>query len=60
MRLFKRKSQGKEDDSDITTSTKTDAVKCKECSMRFENKDRLKIHSKKAHSGKGEKKKHGH
>ncbi len=32
-------------------------IKCKECKMIFDNKDRLLIHNKKAHSGRGERKK---
>ena len=32
-------------------------VKCKGCEMKFDNKDRLLIHNKKAHSGRGERKK---
>ena len=32
-------------------------IKCKECEMKFGDKDRLTIHSKKAHSGRGERKK---
>jgi uncharacterized C2H2 Zn-finger protein len=36
---------------------KTNTVKCKECGMTFQEKGRLDIHRKKAHSGKGERKK---
>jgi hypothetical protein len=38
------------------------AVKCKYCEMDFENKERLKTHSRIAHSGRGERKKndYGH
>ncbi|HEY7078067.1 MAG TPA: hypothetical protein VH500_00085 [Nitrososphaeraceae archaeon] len=50
MRLFNRKQ-------DQETEIKDKPVKCKNCGMQFENKDRWKIHSKKAHSGKGERKK---
>ena len=32
-------------------------IKCKECEMKFDHKDRLLIHNKKAHSGRGERKK---
>ena len=37
-------------------------VKCKYCEMGFENKERLKTHSRIAHSGRGERKKndYGH
>jgi len=31
--------------------------KCKVCNMEFDNKDRMNIHKKIAHAGKGEKKK---
>jgi hypothetical protein len=34
-----------------------EGVKCKHCEMDFENKERLKIHSRIAHTGRGEKKK---
>jgi hypothetical protein len=50
MRLFNRKQ-------DQETELKDKRVKCKDCGMQFENKDRLKIHTKKAHSGRGERKK---
>ena len=38
------------------------SVKCKYCKMVFENEERLKVHSRIAHSGRGERKKndHGH
>ena len=52
MRLFGRK-KGKLKDEGNNNRT----FKCKHCEMKFEDKDRLKIHNKKAHSGKGEKKK---
>jgi uncharacterized C2H2 Zn-finger protein len=32
-------------------------IKCKGCEMKFDDKDRLTIHNKKAHSGRGERKK---
>lgn len=32
-------------------------IKCKQCEMEFDGKDRLIVHSKKAHSGRGERKK---
>jgi hypothetical protein len=34
-----------------------EGVKCKHCEMGFENKERLKIHSRIAHTGRGERKK---
>lgn len=34
-----------------------EGVKCKHCEMDFENKERLKIHSRIAHTGRGERKK---
>ena len=52
MRLFGRK-KGKLKDEGNNNRT----FKCKHCEMKFEDKGRLKIHNKKAHSGKGEKKK---
>jgi uncharacterized Zn-finger protein len=33
------------------------SIKCKQCEMKFDDKDRLTIHNKKAHSGRGERKK---
>jgi uncharacterized C2H2 Zn-finger protein len=51
--LFKRiRSGNNKPDSD-----KENTVKCKECGMTFQGKDRLDIHRRKAHSGKGERKK---
>jgi len=50
MRLFNRKQEPE-------TELKGKPVKCKECGMQFESKERFKIHSKKAHSGRGERKK---
>jgi hypothetical protein len=32
-------------------------AKCKHCSMEFDDKERLSVHDKKAHSGRGERKK---
>jgi hypothetical protein len=51
----KEKKHNKHDD-------KIAAVKCKYCEMGFENKERLKTHSRIAHSGRGERKKndYGH
>ena len=34
-----------------------EGVKCKHCEMDFENKETLKIHSRIAHTGRGERKK---
>jgi hypothetical protein len=34
-----------------------EGVTCKHCEMGFENKERLKIHSRIAHTGRGERKK---
>jgi hypothetical protein len=56
MRLFKRKQNEKENE-DNDNNTSGSMVKCKHCNMRFENKERMKIHNKKAHSGRGERKK---
>ncbi len=55
MRLFKRRE--KEKDNDNNNNNTSTLVKCKHCDMEFEDKGRLKIHDKKAHSGKGERKK---
>jgi hypothetical protein len=52
MQLFKRK--GKEEKADDNNGR---IVRCKECGMHFESKDRLKTHDKKAPSGRGERKK---
>lgn len=54
MRLFKREREEKQDQQ---TEVKGKPVKCKECGMQFENKERFRVHSKKAHSGRGERKK---
>jgi hypothetical protein len=32
-------------------------AKCKHCAMEFDDKERLSVHDKKAHSGRGESKK---
>ena len=53
--LLKRKEQ-KEKGQGKTTTTAAN-IKCKECGMQFQSKDNLQIHKKKAHSGRGEKKK---
>jgi uncharacterized C2H2 Zn-finger protein len=52
--VFKRKGQKEEQDK---TTTATGNIKCKECGMQFQSKNNLEVHKKKAHSGKGEKKK---
>jgi hypothetical protein len=58
MRLFKRKEKEKEKEKNNDNGNNTSTlVKCKHCDMEFEDKGRLKIHDKKAHSGKGERKK---
>jgi hypothetical protein len=48
--FFKRnkKERGTDDNRSVT---------CKHCKMQFEDKERLKVHSRKAHSGRGERKK---
>jgi len=51
--LFNRKRQKEEKDK-ITPAAN---IKCKQCGMQFQSKDNLEVHKKKAHSGKGEKKK---
>lgn len=57
--FFKRNKMEKEG---IKHDNKGKSVKCKYCKMGFENKERLKVHSRIAHSGRGERKKndHGH
>jgi uncharacterized C2H2 Zn-finger protein len=56
MSLIKQLFKRKEREEKVDRNNKT-VVKCKECSMQFESKDRLKVHQKKAHSGRGERKK---
>ena len=48
--LFKRKRKDGTNDNKPT-------IKCKKCTMTFQDKERLDIHQKKAHSGRGERKK---
>jgi hypothetical protein len=59
MWLFKKKEK-KEDgnnNSRKNNETSSHSIKCKKCGMSFEGKERLKVHDKKAHSGRGERKK---
>jgi len=51
--LIKRKGQKDE----LAKTPATANMKCKECGMQFQSKDNLQIHKKKAHSGRGERKK---
>ena len=51
--LFNRKVQTEEKGK----TTPAANIKCKQCGMQFQSKDNLQVHKKKAHSGKGEKKK---
>jgi uncharacterized C2H2 Zn-finger protein len=51
--LFKRIRNG----NNKRDADKGNIIKCKECGMTFQEKERLDIHRKKAHSGKGERKK---
>jgi hypothetical protein len=53
--LIKRRGQ-KEGQGKTTSSTAAN-MKCKECGMQFQSKDNLQVHKKKAHSGRGERKK---
>jgi hypothetical protein len=53
--LIKRKGGQKDELGKTTTATAN--MKCKECGMQFQSKDNLQVHKKKAHSGKGERKK---
>lgn len=48
--FFRRNKKEKENDDNRP-------VKCKHCDMRFEDKQRFKVHSKIAHTGRGERKK---
>jgi uncharacterized C2H2 Zn-finger protein len=48
--LFKRKRKDGTNDNKGT-------IKCRKCTMTFQDKERLDIHQKKAHSGRGERKK---
>jgi hypothetical protein len=59
LKFFKRNKKKKEGSKH---SDKAIDIKCKHCEMSFENKDRLKTHSRIAHSGRGERKKndYGH
>ena len=59
LKFFKRNKKKKEGNKH---SDKAIDIKCKYCEMSFENKDRLKTHSKIAHTGRGERKKndYGH
>jgi hypothetical protein len=59
LKFFKRNKKKKEDNK---YSDKTTDIKCKHCEMSFENKERLKTHSRIAHTGRGERKKnhYGH
>jgi hypothetical protein len=60
LKFFKRNKKGKEDNKHSERTTID--IKCKHCEMSFENKERLKIHSRIAHTGRGERKKndYGH
>jgi hypothetical protein len=51
--FFKRNKKEKEKDDNR-------AVNCKHCDMRFKDKERLKVHSRIAHTGRGERKKKDH
>jgi hypothetical protein len=57
--FFKRNKMDKEGNKHDNVGK---SVKCKYCKMDFENKERLKVHSRIAHSGRGERKKndYGH
>jgi uncharacterized C2H2 Zn-finger protein len=41
----------------LNTERSTELLSCKECGMKFTEKERLKKHRKIAHSGRGERKK---
>ena len=55
MSLIKQFFKRKDKEEKVDKNNKA-IVKCKECGMHFENKDRLNVHEKKAHSGRGERK----
>ena len=50
LKRIKRENAGK-------NGVDKESVKCKHCEMGFENKERLKKHSRIAHTGRGERKK---
>lgn len=52
LKRIKRENTGK-------NGVDKESVKCKHCEMGFENKERLKKHSRIVHTGRGEKKNHG-
>jgi hypothetical protein len=52
--FFKRNRKEKENNKNNRIVT------CKHCEMQFEDKERLKVHSRKAHTGRGERKKKDH
>jgi hypothetical protein len=54
LRFLKLNRKKKEDNK---YSDRTKVIKCKNCEMSFENKGRLKTHSRVAHTGRGERKK---
>jgi hypothetical protein len=58
LKFFKRNKKNE----DNKPSDKAIDIKCKHCEMSFENKDRLKTHSRIAHAGRGDRKKndYGH
>ena len=53
LKRIKRENAGK-------NGVDKESVKCKHCEMGFENKERLKKHSRIAHTGRGERKKKNH
>jgi hypothetical protein len=54
MVLFFKKNKNQKENDDKRYVT------CKHCEMQFEDKVRLKVHSRKAHTGRGERKKKDH
>ena len=56
-KLFKGLFNRKEQKEEKGKTTPAADIKCKQCEMQFQSKDNLQVHKKKAHSGKGEKKK---
>jgi hypothetical protein len=55
--FFKRNKMRKEGNKH---DNRGKSVKCKYCKTGFENKERLKVHSSIAQSGRGERKKNGY
>ena len=55
--LFKGLITRKGQKDELAQTPATANMKCKECGMQFQSKENLQVHKKKAHSGRGERKK---